>query len=474
MRIGIPNQISKIHPFESTTAQQDFILPLIYESLIINEINGDTKPNLIKDWRVDERERSFTFKIRNDVRFSDGSLLILNDVLNSFKLACRHPLKSKDLSMIKGCAPQSKVKLGIELNGDEVKIYVTTHPSYLFSVLAGENILIVKKVNNQFIGTGPFKIKELNNDSLILEKNALNKFWSNGSQFNQLQFIFIDEGQLKNTIQKKKLHLFSMFLTSSMSQFLDKGYVTINHAPNVVQAIALNSKVHPFNNHKLRNAIHYRLKQISFDQCILGARKTNGFIPKGVGGSFDSNELNFSIPKIQDLKLKFPFKVTFPRHVGRKNLCEENLIQKVFKEFNIDLVYEYHQNYDTLDPAVLNPKVPGFQELFVFKSRDASSHLKNMIPGNPQNFYLFESPLIKSILEDAWNAKDLRSRFNFYKKANRVIWDNSILIDLYAIGHSNRIHKCLLPKKHDVSYYNPNSFLFLLQLDFNSNCNLGK
>ena len=97
-----------------------------------------------------------------------------------------------------------------------------------------------------------------------------------------------------------------------------------------------------------------------------------------------------------------------------------------------------------------------------------------MVPENKKNFYKINSNEIKRILEQAWNAKDLRSRFSFYKQINKIIYQNSSLIDLYAIGHTNLIHKCLLKQEDNVSYYNPNSFLFLLKLDFNSKCQLEK
>ncbi len=472
--VGIPNKLANLHPFEATTAQQSFILPLLYESLLVTEINGDTRPNLIKEWHIDEKEKSLTFKIRDGVLFSDNSLLKLQDVVESFRLICQHPIKSQELSIINGCSPYNGKRFGVVVVGDSVKISITRHPSFLLSKLAGENVLILKKKNDKFLGTGPLKIKELNDKELILDRNLLHNFWRKGSKFSEVHFRFIDEHNVKDQIDNNRIHIASMYLTSTALSIHNQKYFTVNHAPNVVQALVLNTEVYPFNNFQLRKSIHSEITKTSFIECNPGSRKTNGFIPKGIGGSLDPNESNIEFVPFDKVKLKKLILIKLHRHIGRKNLCEERKLRDLFTKFNIDLEVIYHEDYDTLDKAVLDQKVAGFLELYVFKSRDASTHLKNMVPENKKNFYKISSSEIRRILEQAWNAKDLRSRFSFYKQINKIIYQNSSLIDLYAIGHTNLIHKCLLKQEDNVSYYNPNSFLFLLKLDFKSECQLEK
>ncbi|HXH29793.1 MAG TPA: ABC transporter substrate-binding protein [Bacteriovoracaceae bacterium] len=473
LTVAIPNKISHLHPFESTTAQQTFILPLIYETLLVTEVNGDTQPNLITEWQIDEQKKSVSFKIRTDVRFSDNSLLVPMDVVESLRLACQHPLKSNDLSIIKGCVPYSEKQFGVSLAGDSIKVSVTTHPSYLLSKLAGDNILILKKSGESFIGTGPFAFQQLGKDELVLMKNKLHRIWMKDSWFNRVHFKFINDADVKLQVNANKVHVASMYLISTARTIHNKQYHTINHAPNVVQALALNRNVAPFNDSLLRKAIHRDIRSANLELCSSGSRKTYGFIPKGIGGSLDGLDTTLPDILVEKVRLKKKMAVKFPRHVGRRNPCEEEKLKEILARYNIIAEIVYYDDYESLDKAVLDPKVHGFLELYVFKTRDASSHLKKMVPENKQNFYLFHSSEIKSRLLKAWDAKDLRARFGSYKEINKIIFDSSSLIDLYAIGHANLIHKCMLKKTDDVAYYNPNSFLFLLKLDFSSTCNLG-
>lgn len=471
--VGIPNAITHLHPFEVTTAQQSFILPLIYETLLVTEVNGDTQPNLIREWKINEKEKSLNFRIREDVRFSDGSKLTASDVVESFRMACQHPLKAQELNIVQGCLPYKEKSFGVSIVGDLIKVTVDTHPSYLLTKLAGENIFILKKKGDAFIGTGPLRFKELTDKKLSLEKNRLHRFWDKGSKFGLIEFLFTPESQISQEIKKGKVHVASMYLMSTAQGIHSKYYHIVGHAPNVVQALALNRNVTPFQDSELRKSLHQMLRESNFETCHSGARKTFGFIPKGIGGSLEPEETEIKTRPLTKLRLQKRTKVIFPRHEGRKNKCEEDRLREVFDRHNIDVEITYYKDYDALDKAVLDPRVQGFLELYVYKTRDASSHLKKMVPENKQNFYLFSSSQIKQLLRKAWEAKDLRARFSTYKEINRIIYNSSSLIDLYAIGHANLIHKCLLKVPDNVAYYNPNSFLFLLKLDFNSRCSLG-
>lgn len=84
--IAMPADTGSLDPL--TAADEDLVnlLTLIYEPAVRVNANGQPEPCLIESWEADESGRVYTFKVRQDVFFADGSTpLTAEDIVYSAK-----------------------------------------------------------------------------------------------------------------------------------------------------------------------------------------------------------------------------------------------------------------------------------------------------------------------------------------------------------------------------------------------------
>lgn len=71
--IAMPAEIESFDPLIAESDDLINLLTLIYETPLKYDVSGRILPNLIESWEVDESGTQFTFKLRQDAYFSDGT-----------------------------------------------------------------------------------------------------------------------------------------------------------------------------------------------------------------------------------------------------------------------------------------------------------------------------------------------------------------------------------------------------------------
>ncbi|MCZ7586389.1 MAG: ABC transporter substrate-binding protein [Deltaproteobacteria bacterium] len=77
--VGLEGNPSTLDPRFAVDAYATRILPLLFERLLDTGPDGDVRPALAVSWAVDEDARRYTFHLRGDARFSDGTPLTARD-----------------------------------------------------------------------------------------------------------------------------------------------------------------------------------------------------------------------------------------------------------------------------------------------------------------------------------------------------------------------------------------------------------
>lgn len=170
----IGDKVAVIDPFNpaSNTSQTGIINHMIYDTLIDYTIDGKYEPCLATEWSTDDY-KTFTFKLREGVKFHNGEPFTSDDVLFTFTRA----LDATGTSVY----DKAKVMEKIECPDDYTVVITLTAENYDFYYDAA-NILSSVIVNREAydadpdnagkIGTGPYSIKEfVANDSITFERN---------------------------------------------------------------------------------------------------------------------------------------------------------------------------------------------------------------------------------------------------------------------------------------------------------------
>jgi len=174
----------------SEMTSHEYIMQL-FSGLVRLDDNLEPAPDIAQQWQLSGDGRTYTFYLRHDVSFHDGSEVTAQDFKYSWERACRPETGSMTaatyLGDIVGVKPvlagESDEISGVRVIDDyTLQVTIDVPKAYFLFKLTYPTALVVDRANvetgkdwwREPNGTGPFKLKEWDENSLfILEKNEL-------------------------------------------------------------------------------------------------------------------------------------------------------------------------------------------------------------------------------------------------------------------------------------------------------------
>ncbi|CDP51593.1 Oligopeptide ABC transporter, periplasmic oligopep tide-binding protein OppA [Devosia sp. DBB001] len=173
------------------------ISPKITEGLLSYDFDLKPKPELATEWTISPDGLTFTFKLRQGVKWHDGQPFTSADAAFSILL-------------LKEIHPRGRITFANVASADTpddhtLVLHLSKPAPYLINALASQESPIVPKhiydgtkadtnpASNAPIGTGPFKFVELvQGDHLILERNP--DYWDTGKPYiDRIVFRFVPD-----------------------------------------------------------------------------------------------------------------------------------------------------------------------------------------------------------------------------------------------------------------------------------------
>ncbi|MFA9422016.1 MAG: ABC transporter substrate-binding protein [Sedimentibacter sp.] len=163
MRIGVTKEIDSLSPFISYSSMGYEVFSLLYDPLVgINE-NLDSTPDIATEWSLSDDQLVWTFKLRDDVKWSDGEPLTSNDVKFTYDL-----ISNSGLGLYSGYLEGIT---SVECPDDYTVVITTEEPKA--NMLLNSTPIIPEHIwadvdeedletwgNDAPVGTGPFKFSE--------------------------------------------------------------------------------------------------------------------------------------------------------------------------------------------------------------------------------------------------------------------------------------------------------------------------
>ena len=180
-------EIKTLDPQKATDSVSRSIIKLINQTLVYIDNEGNIVPELAQEiTKVSPKET--LIKIKNDIKFSNGETLTIDDVLFSLERAKASPKMSQDLYMIESFE---------KVDDRTLKINTLYDAGNLLHKLASGGVAIINKKafekdENNIVGTGMFKLKEwVAGVRLVLERNEF--FKDSKSNIDTLVVKFVPE-----------------------------------------------------------------------------------------------------------------------------------------------------------------------------------------------------------------------------------------------------------------------------------------
>ncbi|HEY4893830.1 MAG TPA: ABC transporter substrate-binding protein, partial [Reyranella sp.] len=343
---------------------------LILEQLTRLGDDGKVKPTLALSWSHSDDYRTWTFKLRPDVKFSDGTPFNAEAVAWNFA-------RQKDPKNNCRCAFYIANTLSVEAKDDLTVVYTLKDPAVNFpanltrpdqnSTIHSPTAMQAKgdDYNRNPVGTGPFVVKSWTaGDRMVVERNP--NYWDKGkphldrvvlrplpdsqSRFASLvsgetDVVWADEYEADNIARAKK---------NSALKVLD-------YVGSGASVSAINTKVPPLDDVRVRQALVMAIDRTKYSQALTNGLARPATNPYGEGSPIkckDDGALPTDPAKaaalIKEYGKPVQFKMLFtatPR--GRANA---QVLQQFWKQIGATM------EIDQVDQATIVPRA--FQRQF--------------------------------------------------------------------------------------------------------------
>ncbi len=256
-KTAISSELDSLDPWQSEAADTEAVMYNVFEGLVFYNDKGELIPQLAESYEISEDGLVYTFKLRDDVLFHNGEKMDADDVIYSL---------GKLSGLIDGEALLSEFEL-VETLGkiDEHTVAVHLKEKNAAFLAACVEPILPENYTEQAqkpIGTGPFKFVSYEPaQKVVLTKNEEYYDDNRRAKIDGAEFyIMTQPTAIINALLTGQLD-FAGVDPKSVAQFDGTGFKIESSPQNMVQLMAMNNGVEPFDKPEVRQAISYALNR---------------------------------------------------------------------------------------------------------------------------------------------------------------------------------------------------------------------
>lgn len=291
IRIAVA-EFDNMNPILSKNKNIQEISKLIFDPLVNLTQDFKAEPCLATEWAKTDGH-SYIIKLRENVKWSDGSKINGEDVRFTIDRLKEIPsIYSYNVQNVTGVEVVDDYTVKINLDKDIPFFeYNLTFPIMSRAYYDGENFSNTEK-NNMPVGTGMFKISEIKESNIILEKNS--NWWNIENKNSVLEKIIINtNSSMAEVYNSFKMGNIDFLSTSNLdyTNYVGKiGYTTKDFFGREHGFIALNTKRGLTANLEVRQAIQAGIDKNNIIGNVFGGKYFNTSFPLGFGSWLDNQE----------------------------------------------------------------------------------------------------------------------------------------------------------------------------------------
>ncbi len=256
----------------AAAAIDEVVYANVFEGLTRFSADGTIKPALAKSWDIAADGLTYTFKLREGVKFHDGAPMGAEDV--RFSLDRARDAKSTNA--------QKALFAGIEsvevVDPATVKVRLkASNGGFLFNMAWGDAVIVspksIDEAKKKPIGTGPFRFSNwVQGDRVELVKN--NDYWGTPARLEKISFKFIsDPTAAFAALMAGDVQAFPVFpAPENLAQLKnDKRFRVIVGSTEGETILSTNNRKKPFDDVRVREAIAHAIdRKAIIDGAMFG------------------------------------------------------------------------------------------------------------------------------------------------------------------------------------------------------------
>ncbi len=266
LTVGITQDLDSLDPHVAVAAGTDEVLFNIFEGLVKPDEKGNMIPAVAESYSVSEDAKTYTFKLRDNVKFHNGDVVTTEDVVYSLR-RCAGFADALDPNVL----VESALSIVTDIYAPDNKTVVLTLSEANTELIYYLNgAIIPKNYKDQAtapIGTGPFKfVSYAPLQSFVIEKN--NDYYGTKPYLDKVTFkIFANVDAAFMELLAGSVDIMTQ-LQADQTKQLESKYNIVGSNYNLVQALFLNNDFEPFRNADVRRALCYAVDRDEINRMI--------------------------------------------------------------------------------------------------------------------------------------------------------------------------------------------------------------
>lgn len=430
--VGIAQDLDdSLDPHQTVAAGTREVLFNIFEGLVKPNSDGEMIPAVAEKYTLSEDGTTYTFTLREGVKFHNGQTVTAEDVVCSINRCAAVP-EGQEKPLV---AAFSAVKSVEALDEKTVAVTIAQRDLEFISYMTAA--IIPADYENQDtapVGTGPFKfVSRTPQQDFVMER--FEDYWGAPAWLDKVTYKICENADaLVMNLNGGSIDLCA-HLTSAQASQLNQNFQVLEGTMNLVQAIYLNNQAKPFDNQLVRQALCYAIDRQGIMDMVADGHGT------AVGSSIYPAFTKYFLPELVD---------KYPHDVAK---AKELLAQAGYPDgfdMTISVPNNYQPHMDTAEVVAEQLREAGINVTIqpvewstwldtIYNGRQfqatvvgvdaanmtARAMLERFTSDYGKNFINYNNPAYDALFQQAINAQDEATQTDLYKQMETMLADTA-------------------------------------------------
>lgn len=430
--VGIAQDLDdSLDPHQTVAAGTREVLFNIFEGLVKPNSDGEMIPAVAEKYELSEDGTTYTFTLRDGVKFHNGQTVTAEDVVYSINRCAAVP-EGQEKPLV---AAFSAVKSVEALDEKTVAVTIAQRDLEFISYMTAA--IIPAGYADQAtapVGTGPFKfVSRTPQQDFVMER--FEDYWGAPAWLDKVTYKICENADaLVMNLNGGSIDLCA-HLTSAQASQLNQNFQVLEGTMNLVQAIYLNNQAKPFDNQLVRQALCYAIDRQGIMDMVADGHGT------AVGSSIYPAFTKYFLPELVD---------KYPHDVAK---AKELLAQAGYPDgfdMTISVPNNYQPHMDTAEVVAEQLREAGINVTIqpvewstwldtIYNGRQfqatvvgvdaanmtARAMLERFTSDYGKNFINYNNPAYDTLFQQAINAQDEATQTDLYKQMESMLADTA-------------------------------------------------
>ena len=426
--VGIAQDLDdSLDPHQTVAAGTREVLFNIFEGLVKPNSDGEMIPAVAEKYTLSEDGTTYTFTLREGVKFHNGQTVTAEDVVYSINRCAAVP-EGQEKPLV---AAFSAVKSVEALDEKTVAVTIAQRDLEFISYMTAA--IIPADYENQDtapVGTGPFRfVSRTPQQDFVMER--FEDYWGAPAWLDKVTYKICENADaLVMNLNGGSIDLCA-HLTSAQASQLNQSFQVLEGTMNLVQAIYLNNQAKPFDNQLVRQALCYAIDRQGIMDMVADGHGT------AVGSSIYPAFTKYFLPELVD---------KYPHDVAK---AKELLAQAGYPDgfdMTISVPNNYQPHMDTAEVVAEQLREAGINVTIqpvewstwldtIYNGRQfqatvvgvdaanmtARAMLERFTSDYGKNFINYNNPAYDTLFQQAINAQDEATQTDLYKQMEAML-----------------------------------------------------